>query len=118
MIQTGASTSRRIHMNNIETRAPFFPNSKNAKSARSNSRPELKRNTLEQFEKIQRNTAKDAKVDINSAVKDFSRIKKAVDAAPPINNDNKIAMLKEQINSGNYKVDYDAVAEKMLTQEY
>lgn len=105
-------------MNNIETRSPFFPSSKSARSARNKNRPELKRNTIERFEKIQRSTAKDAKVDINGAVKDFSRIKKAVDAAPPIDNSEKIAMLKDQIKSGNYKVDYDAVAEKMLTQEY
>lgn len=105
-------------MNDIQTRSPFFPNSKNAQPTKSKPAPELKRNSVERFQKIQDNTAKDAKVDIDNAVKDFSRIKKAVDAAPPIDNSAKIAQLKEQINAGTYKVDYDALAEKMLSQEY
>ena len=51
-------------------------------------------------------------------VKDFSRIKKAVDQAPAIDNSEKIARLKEQIGNGTYQMDYDAIAERMLNREF
>ncbi len=106
-------------MNNIQTRSPFFPNSKSARNARNAGQiPALKRNSLERFQKIQQATSRDAKVDIPEAVRDFSRIKRAVDAAPTIDNSAKIANLKSQIQNGTYKIDYDALADKMLTQEF
>ncbi len=63
-------------------------------------------------------TKRDAKVAIPDAVKDFSRIKKAVDTAPEIDKSEKIAKLKEQIAQGNYNFDYEAIADKMLKTEF
>ncbi len=77
----------------------------------------LKRNDDERKVELE-GTKRDAKVQIPDAVKDFSRIKKAVDAAPEIDNSDKIASLKAQIQGGNYKVDYDALAGKMLESEF
>lgn len=76
----------------------------------------LKRNDEVRQDQLE-STKKDAKVSINDAVKDFSRIKKAVDAAPPIDNSEKIAALKAQIEKGEYKVDYEGLADKILSAE-
>ncbi|MCK5882524.1 MAG: flagellar biosynthesis anti-sigma factor FlgM [Bacteriovoracaceae bacterium] len=63
-------------------------------------------------------TKRDAKVAIPDAVKDFSRIKKAVDTAPEIDKSEKIAKLKEQIAAGNYDFNYEAIADKMLKTDF
>ena len=63
-------------------------------------------------------TKRDAKVAIPDAVKDFSRIKKAVDTAPEIDKSEKIAKLKAQIADGNYDFNYEAIADKMLKTEF
>ena len=42
----------------------------------------------------------------------------AVDSAPPIDNTDKIAKLRSQIQAGTYEPDYDAIAEKLLANEY
>lgn len=111
-------------MSNIESttsRAPFFPRSKETNSAKK-SHALLnrinQRNTPERTQELKSLTNSDAKVNINDAVRDYSRIKKAVDAAPEIDNSEKIARLKKQINDGTYKVDYDALADKILTSEF
>lgn len=105
--------------NNISTRAPFFPNSKSADQARrARSTEFLKRNSAQRAEELHTKTAKDAKVEIPATVKDYSRIRGAVDAAPQIDNTDKIAALKAQINSGTYEMDYDALADKMLSSEF
>lgn len=77
----------------------------------------LKRNDEDRKVELE-GTKRDAKVQIPDAVKDFSRIKKAVDAAPEVDNSDKISALKAQIQNGTYKVDYDAVAGKMLETEF
>lgn len=109
-------------MNNIDTsnRSSFFPNTASAKAKQAknlnNAYPtrtdDARRNELEQMAK------KDSKVQIPDAVKDFSVIKKAVDAAPEIDNSEKIAMLKAQIKSGTYKINHEAIADKMLSSEF
>lgn len=110
-------------MNNVEsTRSKFFPNSKvdsnpNTKVKKTRS-PYIKSNNQTRRNEIESLTAKDAKVSIPSAVKDFAKIKKAVDLAPEIDNSDKIAQLKQQIQSGTYSIDYDALADKMLQNEY
>src|SRR3989338_7618596 len=99
----------------IDTRAPFFPNSKETSSPRTNAKPmsdaqgisPLQRNTPEKASSIAQRTATDARVNINEGVKDFSKIKKAVDAAPMPDNSEKIARLKSQIAGGTYQPDYD-----------
>lgn len=108
-------------MNNIDNaRSNFFPNTKTT-TTKSNSAAganALKSNTYEKQQFIDSYTKRDAKVDIPEAIKDFSKIKKIADATPAIDNSDKIARLKAQINEGSYKVDYDALADKILGEEF
>ena len=46
------------------------------------------------------------------------KLKKAVDQAPDVDNTEKIARLKQQIQSGSYSVDFDKLADKILSSEY
>ena len=107
-------------MSSIDTRAPFFPRSKSAQAevnkARSTQSPQ--RNSYDRAQEIDNKTSRDAKVAIPEKIRDFSRIKKAVDMAEPIDNSAKIASLKAQIQAGTYKTDYDAIADKILASEY
>ena len=59
-----------------------------------------------------------AAVSISEAIKDFARIKKAVDNAPILDNSEKIAHLKKQIQNNQYKVDYEGLADKILQSEF
>ncbi len=103
-------------------RPPFFPNSRSAVEAREARKMkellESRRNTAERANELNQRTKTHTKVDIPDKVKDFSRIKAAVDSAPPIDNSAKIDRLKKQIKAGDYQVDYDALADKILTSEY
>lgn len=107
-------------MNNISTRSPFFPNSKSSQSEidqiRESNIP--RRNTHERARELSSSTENDAKVTIPDSIRDFSRIKKAVDISPSIDNTEKIARLKAQIQSGTYNPDYDAIADKILSSQY
>ena len=109
-------------MNNIDsaTRGKFFPNSKTTnKSISKQIGPmSLKRNNYERQQELENLTGQDAKVSIPQATRDFSRIKKAVDDAPEIDNSDKIAKLKAQINAGTYKIDYEALADKVIAEEF
>jgi len=105
-------------MNNIDTRSPFFPRSKSAKQPFIDQTGALKRNSYDRVKELENKTSKDAKVTIPESIKDFSRIKKTADAAVPVDNTEKIAMLKAKIQDGTYDIDYDAVADKMLETEY
>lgn len=106
-------------MNNIDVtnRSNFFPNSEQAKTTRT-QKVALRRNDYARRQQLDKISQNDAKVKIPDAVRDFSRIKKAVDAAPEIDNSDKIAKLKQQINNGTYKVNYEAIADKLLTTEF
>lgn len=109
-------------MNNIDTsRTGFFPNSttaQNHKKAAALKKSIMGRNTPIRKNELDKMASRDSKVDIGNAVKDFSRIKKAVDAAPDIDNTDKISRLRQQIKAGTYKVDYDGLADKILSSEY
>lgn len=108
-------------MNNIDSsRSNFFPHTKanDSKTAKNVGGAALKKNSYEKQQFIDNYTKRDAKVDIPDAIKDFSRIKKAADSAPGIDNTEKIAALKAQIKEGSYKVDYDALADKILGEEF
>lgn len=107
-------------MSSIDTRAPFFPQSKTGQKDLAKIRQSQfqKRNSYERSQELNSQTAKDARVSIPESIKDFSRIKKAADMAPPIDNSAKIASLKAQIQAGTYKPDYDALADKLLATEY
>lgn len=112
--------------NNIDstTRSAFFPNTRKPTTTSTGSAGETdqisgpRRNPPEKATEIHGRTAQDARVEIPDSIKDFSRIKKAADSAPPIDNSEKIARLKAQIQNGTYNIDYDGVAEKILTSEY
>ncbi len=109
-------------MSNVDsaTRSSFFPNSRQSKVETKKTdlqRAALQRNGLERMKELEASKT-DAKVSIPDAIRDFSRIKKAVDASPEVDNSDKIARLKEQINSGTYKVDYEALADKILASEF
>jgi negative regulator of flagellin synthesis FlgM len=109
-------------MSNVDsaTRSSFFPNSRQTKVETQKTdlqRAALQRNGIDRMKELEASKA-DAKVNIPDAIRDFSRIKKAVDAAPEVDNTDKIARLKQQINDGTYKVDYEALADKILASEF
>ncbi len=107
-------------MSTIDSRAPFFPNSKTGQQEVEQLRRAkvLKRNSYARAQELNDVTSRDAKVTIPDTIRDFSRIKKAVDAAPDVDNSAKIARLKAQIQAGSYEPDYDAIADKLLAREY
>lgn len=109
-------------MSSIDTRSSsFFPRGRDiqAEKAKQSSQIDgLKKNTPEKATEITIKTAQDAKVTIGDGIKDFSKIKKVANAAPEIDNTDKIARLKAQIQAGTYEIDYDALADKMLSEEF
>lgn len=108
-------------MSSIDTRSAFFPRSRDTKTESANGGTKVdgtQRNTMERASELTDKTSADAKVNIPEGVKDFSRIKKAAMNAPEPDNSEKIARLKAQIDAGTYEIDYDAVADKILTSEF
>lgn len=107
-------------MSNIDTRAPFFPNSKSSQREIENAKRAqfLRRNSIERANELNTRTARDAKVTIPESIRDFSQIKRAVDMAPPIDNTDKMARLRAEIQGGTYQPDYDAIADRILQDEY
>lgn len=108
-------------MSSIDTRSPFFPRGRDVKSESTkggNQIAGVEKNTMERASQISEKTSGDAKVSIPEGVKDFSRIKKAAMSAPEVDNSEKIARLKAQIAAGTYEVDYDGLADKILTSEF
>ena len=108
-------------MSSIDTRPSFFPRSRtgSADSAKnSNKVGEPGRNTPDRAQELLNKTSTDAKVNLGEGVKDFSRIKKAAINAPEQDNSDKIARLKAEIAAGTYEVDYDGLADKILSSEY
>jgi negative regulator of flagellin synthesis FlgM len=99
----------------------FFPNTKGQSNIRENrgvDAPQLKRNGVERKAELNDMAKNDVKMSIPDSIKDFARIKKAVDASPDIDNSDKIAKLKSQIQAGTYKIDYDGLADKLLETEF
>jgi negative regulator of flagellin synthesis FlgM len=78
----------------------------------------LKRNSESRKNELEAFAKSDSRVDIPDAIRDFSRIKKVADAAPEIDNSEKIARLKAQIADGSYKIDYDGLSDKIMEQEF
>jgi negative regulator of flagellin synthesis FlgM len=103
-------------------RPSFFPNSPSAQKARDAKRMEkvleLKRNSEERSQELKSTTQGHSKVSIPEKVKDFARIKSAVDSSPDLDQSEKVASLKSQIQAGEYQIDYDKLADKMLESEY
>jgi negative regulator of flagellin synthesis FlgM len=108
-------------MSSIETssRKTFFPPGKRNDLGNSNvaNVNPIKTNSLNRKNALDKLSKENVKVSISDSIKDFSFIKKAVDQAPEKNNSEKIARLKDQINRGVYKVDYDALANKIIEEE-
>jgi negative regulator of flagellin synthesis FlgM len=108
-------------IDNNSARSNFFPKSKTANnnvSSRALNPGYIQRNDPTRQRELESTTNGHAKVQIPNAVRDFAKIKSAVDRAPDIDNTDKISKLKAQINSGTYKVDYDALADKILSSEF
>jgi len=108
-------------MSNINAARPsFFPKTTEStlKPSKSGAPFALKRNEASRIDQLDKLTSKDAKVDIPEGIKDFSKIKSAVVQAQEPSRDDYLKSLKEKIQNGSYKVDYDAVAEKMLETEF
>jgi negative regulator of flagellin synthesis FlgM len=104
---------------NNAVRSNFFPGTKtNTQKSGELAQTALKRNDAARISEIKSNTGEDSKVQIPEAIRDFSRIKKVVDAVPERDNSEKIAKLKQQIQAGTYKTDYEALADKILQQEF
>jgi len=102
-------------IDSTSSRSIFLPNKKETGKVGPSG---LKRNSETRKNELEAFSSTDSKVDIPDAIKDFSRIKKVADAAPAIDNSEKIARLKSQIEAGTYKVDADALADKILEQEF
>jgi negative regulator of flagellin synthesis FlgM len=99
------------------TRSLFLPGKSTRETGKTNN-TQLKRNSEARKAELENFSGSDSKVDIPDAIRDFSRIKKAADAAPEIDNSAKIARLKSEIQAGTYKVDPDLLADKILEQEF
>lgn len=60
-------------------------------------------------------SGQDAIVQLSSASKEVQRIRDVIASEPDVRAD-KVAELKERIQSGQYEIDHDAVAEKMVDE--
>lgn len=59
--------------------------------------------------------AAEDKVDLSAQSKEMKKVHEVLAAAPEVRAE-KVAALKQQVESGQYRVDSDAVAEKMLKE--
>ena len=111
-------------MSNIQTN--FFPNSK--KTLRDHGKNEKIQNFVDkvipkndQSDKVKtelKTLNKDADVMFSDKLHDFKKIKEAVKSAELPDKSNKIEKLRNQINSNEYNIDFDQLANKILEQEY
>ena len=102
-------------IDSTSSRSIFLPNKRESTKVGPSG---LTRNSDVRKEELEAFSKSDSKVDIPDAIKDFSRIKKVADAAPAVDNSEKIARLKSQIAAGTYNVDAGALADKIMEQEF
>jgi negative regulator of flagellin synthesis FlgM len=96
----------------------FLKNNHLSKETEKLHKSILKRNNLKRKKQLDVKTGNDAKVDIPNTIRDFSKIKKIVDSIPHKDNSKKIEALKNSIKNGTYKVNYDELANKILSEEF
>ena len=97
----------------------FFPTSPASSDSKISplQKGPLGRNSENRKKELE-STKNDSLVAIDRTVKDFSRIKKAVDAVAPLDKSHRVEELKRQINEGTYEIDYDKLAEKIISSEF
>ncbi|MDD4974485.1 MAG: flagellar biosynthesis anti-sigma factor FlgM [Bacteriovorax sp.] len=105
-------------VDSTSSRSLFMPGKKETRESGKVGPAGLKRNSETRKNELEAFSKSDSKVDIADAIKDFARIKKVADAAPDIDNTDKIARLKAQIADGSYKIDLDGLSDKILEQEF
>lgn len=105
-------------VDSTSSRSIFMPGKKGASNSGKVTPAALKRNSESRKSELEAFSKSDSRVDIPDSIKDFARIKKVADAAPDIDNSEKIARLKAQIADGSYKIDYDELSDKIMEQEF
>jgi len=108
-------------INNDSLRSPFFPNKPSGGKINKSKRSAIKtlqRNDLERKNELDNLSRNHTKVSVDAKVKDFSRIKKAVDSAESVDRSDLIASLKNRIKNGEYNIDPEKIAEKMILGEF
>lgn len=100
---------------NASQRPPFFPNQK-TRNVNDHSYPLTREEGSGTNQK--ENVQNDAKVSIPLGTKIFSRIKSLVDKTLPKDNREKIDNLRSQIRSGEYQINEDKLANKVLSDEF
>jgi negative regulator of flagellin synthesis FlgM len=94
-------------VDSTSSRSLFMPSKKETRESGKVGPAGLKRNSETRKNELEAFSKSDSKVDIADAIKDFARIKKVADAAPEIDNTDKIARLKAQIADGSYKIEQE-----------
>ena len=99
----------------IEDKIISYEVTGNLKNLSAGSAERLERERLAAGEKASEQAPPegDAVVRLSEASKEAQRIKEAVTSQPEIRED-KVASIREKLESGNYAVDYEGVAEKLV----
>lgn len=105
-------------MNTDSLRSPFFPNKSPIQNRNNVSSRKIERNDTDRKNEIDSMSKNHTKVSINNKIKDFSRFKKIVDNAEDIDRSDYLIDLKNKINAGEYQIDPEKIAEKMILNEY
>jgi negative regulator of flagellin synthesis FlgM len=85
-----------------------------AKGAGKAAAPEAKKVSKEaSTDSVEKNTNSDSRPEISSKGKEFATAKAAASQAPDVREE-KIAELKKRIAEGSYKVNSEAIADKMV----
>lgn len=105
-------------MNTDSLRTPFFPNRSPSQDRVKISSRKIERNDSTRKNELDSISKNHTKVSINNKIKDFSRFKKVVDNAEEIERSDYLMSLKNKINRGEYNVDPEKIAEKMILNEF
>ena len=111
--------TRRIPVSNIESsldRTGLLHRMKSINQDQENLG--LKRNSTKKKNEIESATKDHVKVDIESRVRDFARIRSAIDNVLESDNTARIKELREKIDSGAYQINYEDTADIILRTEY